>query len=76
MARRPRAPEPESTFINATGTAGRKSGGSPAAATTVKTCGKLNCRRVSSATRNEPAMPPKRQMPSIHDTPVARPRVG
>jgi inosine-uridine nucleoside N-ribohydrolase len=48
----------------------------PGIATIAKMSAKPNWRRVSSATRNEPAMPPKRPNPSIHDTPVARPAVG
>ena len=48
----------------------------PGAAMTVKISLKPKWRRVSSATTNEPAMPPKRPMPIIQATPVARPRVG
>ena len=48
----------------------------PGMATTAKISLKPSWRADSSATRKEPAMPPKRPMPSIQATPVARPRVG
>ena len=48
----------------------------PGIATIVKISLKVSCRRASSATRKEPAMPPKRPRPSIQATPVARPCVG
>ena len=38
--------------------------------------GERHCRRASSATRKDPAIPPKCPIPSIQETPEARPRVG
>jgi hypothetical protein len=49
---------------------------SPAIASTANISANERFCRLSSATRNDPATPPNRPMPSIHATPVARPAVG